>query len=388
MSKTQRTAAISFIFVTILIDVLGIGIIVPILPELVAEFVGGGASEAGWYVGLIATSYALMQFIFAPILGALSDRFGRRPVLLLSMFGLGVDFIIQGLSPNITWLFFGRIFAGIMGASFTTANAYIADISNDETRARNFGMVGVAFGLGFIIGPVLGGFLGHYNLRWPFFVSAGLALTNWLYGFFILPESLDAEHRSAFSLRKANPLSSIVSLRDYPIVAGLAVPWMLASLAQRGLENVWVLFTKARFGWDELANGKVLGLVGIMAVIVQGGLVRPVIKRFGERRVAIMGLTISAMAFMSYAFGMQPWMILATIVFGSLGGLSGPALQSIIAKAVDPSEQGKIQGALQSLVSLTNIIAPVFFTSFLFNFFTSERAPFRFAGVSFFVGSL
>jgi DHA1 family tetracycline resistance protein-like MFS transporter len=387
-SPPKRTAAISFIFITILIDVLGIGIVIPILPALIKQFVGGGESEAAWYVGVIGTSYALMQFLFAPILGALSDRFGRRPVLLVSLFGLGIDYIIQGLSPNIAWLFAGRLIAGIMGASFTTANAYIADISNDETRARNFGMVGVAFGLGFIIGPALGGLLGSHNLRWPFYVSAALALTNWLYGFFILPESLSIEHRSPFSLARANPLTSILRLREYPIVAALAVPWMLISLAQRGLENVWVLFTKFRFGWDELTNGLVLGLVGVMAVIVQGGLVRPVIKRFGERRTAIGGLCISATAFLCYSLGIHPWMILVTIIFGSLGGLSGPALQSIIAKAVDPNEQGQIQGALQSLVSLTNIVAPTFFTSFLFSYFTSDRAPIKFAGIPFFVGSM
>ena len=288
----ERKAAIAFILVTLFIDILGIGIIVPVLPELVkqlveadttgilpegiGELVATSADEsseklstaenfarAGKYVGVISATYALMQFLFAPIMGALSDRFGRRPVILVSLFGLGIDFLIQGFAPSISWLFLGRVLAGIMGANFTTANAYIADVSTDETRARNFGFVGMMFGLGFTIGPALGGFLGDYSLRLPFFAAAGLALVNWLYGYFVLPESLPIDKRSPFSLRNANPFATLRRIRMYPMVAGLAAVFACKSLAQRGLENVWVLYTGFRYDWDASMNGWALGRVGL-----------------------------------------------------------------------------------------------------------------------------
>ncbi|QDS86778.1 Tetracycline resistance protein, class C [Rosistilla oblonga] len=383
----RRQAAISFILITLFIDILGIGIIIPVLPELVKSFVEGSTANASWYVGVIGSVYALMQFIFAPIVGALSDRFGRRPVILCSLFGLGVDFIVQGLATNIGWLFAGRIFAGVMGASISTANAYIADVSTADTRARNFGLVGVAFGMGFIIGPALGGLLGAFDLRLPFFVAAGLALVNWLYGYFILPESLPPERRSSFTLAKANPLGSLQRLRQYPIVAGLAVAIVCTSLAQRGLENVWVLYTGYRFDWNQQTNGLALGLVGLMAMLVQGGLVRPTIKRFGERRTVLIGVTISFIAFLGYGSATQGWMIPCIIIFGGFGGVSGPAMQSLVAGAIDPSEQGKVQGALTSLISLTNVIAPTFFTAGLFSYFISDDAPIHLPGIPFYVGA-
>ncbi|QDV67008.1 Tetracycline resistance protein, class C [Rosistilla carotiformis] len=383
----RRQAAISFILITLFIDILGIGIIIPVLPELVKSFVQGSTADASWYVGVIGSVYALMQFIFAPVVGALSDRFGRRPVILCSLFGLGVDFIVQGLATNIGWLFAGRIFAGVMGASISTANAYIADVSTADTRARNFGLVGVAFGMGFIIGPALGGLLGAFDLRLPFFVAAGLALVNWLYGYFILPESLPPERRSSFTLAKANPLGSLQRLRQYPIVAGLAVAIVCTSLAQRGLENVWVLYTGYRFDWNQQTNGLALGLVGLMAMLVQGGLVRPTIKRFGERRTVLIGVTISFIAFLGYGSATQGWMIPCIIIFGGFGGVSGPAMQSLIAGAIDPSEQGKVQGALTSLISLTNVIAPTFFTAGLFSYFISDAAPVHLPGIPFYVGA-
>jgi len=377
-----------FILVTLFIDILGIGIVIPILSELIKQFVGGSTAEAGRYVGVIGASYSLMQFFFAPIIGALSDRFGRRPVILAALFGLGIDFLVQGFAPSISWLFVGRVIAGVMGASFTTANAYIADISTPETRARNFGFVGVMFGLGFIFGPALGGLLGGIHLRLPFFVAAGLALINWLYGFFILPESLAREHRSPLTLAKLNPFGTIQRLRNYPIVASLAVAFVFMSLAQRGLENVWVLFTGFRFGWNELQNGLTLALVGVTAAVVQGGLVRPAITRLGERRTVTIGLTVSTIAFLGYGLATQGWMVLLIIIFGSLGGVTGPAIQSIIAGTVAPSEQGKIQGALTSLISVTNIIAPLVFTAGLFSYFTSEGAVIKLPGAPFLVGSV
>ena len=267
-----------FILITVFIDMLGIGIIIPILPELIREFVGGSSALAGRWYGVLAATYAVTQFVFAPLLGALSDRVGRRPVILISLFGLGIDYLIMGFAPTIGWLFAGRLIAGVMGANATTANAYIADVSKPENRARNFGLIGVAFGLGFIFGPAIGGLLGSIDLRLPFFASAGLALLNWLYGFFVLPESLPPEKRDVFRWRKANPVGSLHVLRTYPLVAGLTAAFVFVILAQRGLETVWVLYTGHKFGWDERANGLSLALVGIMSAIVQGGLVQPVIQ--------------------------------------------------------------------------------------------------------------
>lgn len=377
-----------FILVTVFIDVLGIGIIIPILPELIKEFVGGSTAMAGRYFGIIAATYAATQFLFAPLLGALSDRLGRRPILLISLFGLGIDYLIQGLAPTIGWLFLGRFIAGIMGASFTTANAYIADVSVPGNRARNFGLVGVAFGLGFIFGPAFGGLLGEINIRLPFFVAAGLALVNWLYGFFVLPESLPPEKRGTFSWAKANPLGSLVVLRSYPLVAGLAVAFIFTGLAQRGLETVWVLYTGHRFGWDESANGLSLALVGLMAAIVQGGLVQPVIRRFGERRSILFGLGLATFTFLGYGLASRGWMMLVIIVVGSVGGVAGPAIQGLVAGAVEPHDQGKVQGALTSLMSLTSIFAPLIFAAGLFSYFTSPAAPFEMPGAPFLLGSL
>lgn len=435
----QRKAAIAFILVTLFIDILGIGIIVPVLPELVKQLVDpettaesirfslsedatalasdvaekaaaenaaenaeveeepcvpGSSnvqtafSKAGRYVGVIGATYALMQFLFAPILGALSDHFGRRPVILVSLFGLGVDFLIQGFAPSIWWLFVGRLLAGIMGANFTTANAYIADVSTDETRARNFGFVGMMFGLGFTIGPALGGFLGGINLRLPFFVAAALALLNWLYGYFVLPESLPIEKRSPLTLRNANPFGTLRRLRVYPMVAGLAAVFACKSLAQRGLENVWVLYTGYRYCWDAKLNGWALALVGVMAVVVQGGLVRPTVRRFGERKTVIIGTLVGSFSFLGYAMATQGWMIPGIIVFGAFAGVSGPAIQSLVTSRVDETEQGKIQGALTSLTSLTNIVAPLLFNTLLFSYFISDNAPVQIPGAPFYLGFL
>ncbi len=378
----------TFILITIFLDVLGLGIIIPVLPELIRQMVGGETDSAAVTFAWIASVYALMQFLFAPVLGALSDRFGRRPVILVSLFGLGIDYLIQGFAPTVLWLFVGRVIAGVMGASFTAANAYIADVSTPENRAQNFGLIGVAFGLGFIFGPALGGVLGGVWIRLPFFVAAGLVLVNWLYGYFVLPESLKAENRSAFDWRKANPVSSIFDLRAYPIVAGLALAFIFVSLAQRGLETVWVLYTGYRFGWGELANGLTLALVGVMAVVVQGFLIRPAIRWLGERRAILTGLTISALSFLAYGLASEGWMMLLIIVVSALGGVAGPAIQGLVAGTVKANEQGKVQGALTSLISLTSIFAPLLFTGWLFSYFISEAAPFTLPGAPFFLGAI
>ena len=384
----RRPAAVIFILITVFIDVLGIGIIIPILPELIKEFTGGSTAMAGRWFGVLASAYALTQFLFAPLLGALSDRVGRRPVILISLFGLGVDYLVMGFAPTLGWLFVGRVVAGIMGASFTTAHAYIADVSAPKDRARNFGLVGVAFGMGFIFGPALGGLLGGIDLRLPFFASAGLALVNWLYGYFVLPESLPADKRDSFSWKKANPIGSLLVLRSYPLVAGLAAAFVFLVLAQRGLETVWVLYTGYKFGWDEQANGLSLALVGIMAAIVQGGLVRPIVGRLGERRAILWAVVMGAITFTGYGLAPAGWVLLVFIVVGSIGGVAGPAIQSLVAATVPPTDQGKVQGGLTSLMSLTGIAAPLIFTAGVFSYFTSPDAPLNLPGAPFLLGAL
>jgi MFS transporter, DHA1 family, tetracycline resistance protein len=421
--QPKRQAAIVFILITLFIDILGIGIIIPVLPELIKTFVAKEVallpqselealsattetttpvpgekvktpleravdSRTGFYFGILAALYAAMQFVFAPILGALSDRFGRRPVILLSLLGLGIDYLILAFAPSLAWLFAGRIIAGIMGASFTAANAYIADISTPENRAQNFGFIGIAFGLGFIFGPVLGGLLGGINIHLPFFVSAGLVFVNLLYGIFVLPESLKAENRSKFSWARANPVSSLLNLRKYPLVFGLAGAFLFLTLAQGGLQNVWVLYTGYRFGWGELTNGLTLGLVGVMAAVVQGGLVRPIIKRLGERGAIVMGLAISVASFFFYGLAWQGWMMLVVIVLSAVGGVAQPAIQGLVAGSVQANEQGTVQGALTSLFSLTSVFAPLIFVTGLFSYFTSANAPFNLPGAPFFLGAL
>ncbi|MEZ4632216.1 MAG: TCR/Tet family MFS transporter [Deinococcales bacterium] len=386
---SKRQASMMFILITLFIDILGLGLIIPILPELIKNFTGGSESEAARYFALIASSYAVMQFIFAPLLGALSDRFGRRPILLLSLLGLGIDYFILVFAPNLTWLFIGRIIAGLAGASFTTANAYIADISTPQNRAQNFGLVGMAFGLGFIFGPALGGILGNIWIRLPFLVAGILSLLNWLYGFFILPESLSPEKRnSQIAWKKANPVGSIFLLRNYPLVGGLAIIFILISLAQRGLETVWVLYTSYKFNWSELQNGLALTLVGVMAALVQGFLIRLIVPKIGERQAVLLGLSISVFSFAAYGLATKGWMMLIVIVISGLSGIAGPAVQSMVAGSVEPQEQGKVQGALTSLVSLSSIAAPLIFTGGLFAYFTSDAAPFKLPGAPFFVGAL
>jgi len=377
----------AFILVTLFLDILGIGIIIPVLPQLVAEMLGGNESQAAAWYGGIAASYALAQFVFAPVLGALSDRLGRRPVLLISLFGFGVNYLLLGLAPSLGWLFVARTLSGVTGASITTCNAYIADISTADNRARNFGLVGAAFGIGFIFGPALGGLLGHLGPRVPFFVSAGIVAVNWSYGLLVLPESLPPERRRAFSLREANPLGGLARLRRYPTVAGLAVAFVCLALSQRGLETVWVLYTRYRYGWQELQNGLALALVGLMAAVVQGGLVRHIVRRIGERATVVTGLSVAVCGFVLYGLATQGWMILGVVVVTSIGGIAGPAIQGLVAGSVSPSEQGGVQGALTSLMSLTSIFAPLISTQ-LFSVFTGEGAPLELPGAPFFAGAL
>ncbi len=382
-----RKAALGFIFVTLFLDVLGLGIIIPVGPRLVESFVGGDTAEAARWLGWLVSVYAVVQFVFSPIIGSLSDRFGRRPILLASTLGQGLDYILLALTPSLGLFFVGRIIAGLTGASISTATAYIADVTPPEKRAQSFGMVGAAFGMGFVIGPALGGILGSYSLRLPFFVAAALTLLNAAYGFFVLPESLSKENRRPFSWLQANPLGTILTLSKHPVVISLVGTLFLAGMAQRFLESTWVLSTKFRFGWTPLQTGLSLTAVGVGAAVVQGLLVRKIIPRLGERKTMVMALTVSVLANLGYALVPMGWMVFVILPLNAFGGLAQPASQGLMSKSVPADQQGMLQGGTSSLVSLTQIFGPPMATN-LFAYFISPGAPVVFPGVSFFVGAI
>lgn len=383
----KRNGALIFIFITLLIDVTGIGIIIPVFPKLITELIKGDLSQASLYGGWLTFAYSVMQFVFSPILGGLSDQYGRRPVLLLSLFGFGIDYIFLGFAPSIGWLFLGRVLAGIMGASFTTAGAYIADVSPPEKRAQNFGLIGAAFGLGFILGPMIGGILGQYGARVPFFVSAGLTLINWIYGYFVLPESLNQENRRPFDWKRANAIGSLRHLQKYPVIFGLVVPMVLIYIAGYSTQSTWTYFTMEKFGWNEAWVGYSLAFVGIMAAIVQGGLTRTIIPKLGNNKSIYWGLALYAVGLLMYAFANKGWMMFPITIIVAMGGIATPALQAIMSNQVPANEQGELRGALTSLMSLTAVIGPVMMTS-LFAYFTSKNAPFLFPGAPFILGGL
>ncbi len=383
----KRPAALAFIFVTILIDVIGLGIIIPVLPTLIEQLTGEGVSRASQYAGWLSFAYAAAQFFFAPVVGGLSDRYGRRPVLLASLLGLGCDYIFLALAPSIAWLFVGRIVAGITGASFTTATAYIADVSPPEKRAQNFGLVGAAFGLGFIVGPVLGGLFAHFGPRIPFVVAAALSLCNFLYGFFLVPESLPLTQRRPFTWARANAVASLMRLGKYPQIIGLVVALILLYLAGSATQSVWTFYSILKFSWDEKLIGYSLGAVGLGALIVQGGLVRVLIPRLGAARAVTAGLVCYLIGFVLYAFASQGWMMFAITAIYCLGGLAGPAMQASISGQVPANEQGELQGALTSLISATGVVGPLLMTN-LFAWFTRPQAPVYFPGMPFLVGAV
>jgi MFS transporter, DHA1 family, tetracycline resistance protein len=385
---TNRKAAIGFIFVTLLIDVTGFGVIIPVMPKLIGDLLGtNDVSVASTYGGWLTFAYAFMQFLFAPILGNLSDKYGRRPVLLFSLFGFGIDYIFLSFAPSIWWLFVGRIIAGITGASFTTASAYIADISTPENRAQNFGMIGAAFGLGFILGPMIGGLLGEFGARIPFFVAAGLALTNWLYGYFVLPESLSKENRRGFEWRRANPLGSLMQLKKYPGVGELVVSLVLIYIAAHAVQSNWSFFNIEKFQWTPKMIGISLGLVGLLVGGVQGGLVRVINPKIGNEKSVYFGLGLYALGLLLFAFASESWMMFVFLIPYCLGGICGPALQAIISGHVPSNEQGELQGALTSLMSVTSIVGPLLMTG-SFSYFTGPNKPFYFPGISFLIGAV
>jgi MFS transporter, DHA1 family, tetracycline resistance protein len=383
---SSRTPAIGFIFFTLFIDILGIGLVIPVLPKLIEQYAGGNTSNAAFYSGILTAVYAAMQFICAPILGSLSDQYGRRPVLLLALFGLGIDYLLLAFAPNMAWLFVGRVIAGATSASISTATAYIADVSPPEKRAQNFGLVGAAFGLGFIAGPALGGVLGNIGLQTPFLVAAGLTLLNWLYGFFILPESLKPENRRAFSWSRANPIGSLAALGRYPVVLSLTGSIVLSNLAQLGLQSTWVLYTDYKFNWTPGDVGISLAIVGLTAAIMQGGLIRILLPKFGEKNAIIIGQITGAISFVLYGLATSGWMMYAIIFAGAIGSIGGPATQGMVSRGVPDNEQGALQGSISSLASLTGVVGPLL-SSAAFGYFISDAAPVKIPGIAFFMGA-
>lgn len=387
MFQKGRSAALGFIFVTVLIDIIGFGIIIPVLPKLIQDLTGGDMSEASRYGGWLMFTYAFMQFLFAPILGNLSDRYGRRSIILISLFGFGLDYLLLAWAPTITWLFIARILSGITGASITTASAYIADISTPEKRAQNFGMIGAAFGLGFIIGPFIGGVLGQYGDRIPFLFAAGLTLVNWLYGMFILPESLPADKRRKFEWSKANPVGSLLHLKKYPAVAGLIISLTLIYIGAHAVQSTWSYYTMEKFKWNSAMVGYSLAFVGLMIAIVQGGLIRVVIPKFGQSKSLFTGLVMYTIGMFCFAFAGSTAFMFASCFVYCLGGIAGPALQGIISSHVPSNEQGELQGALTSLMSATSIVGPPLMTN-LFSFFSQTGGKVYFPGAPFIAGAV
>ncbi|MGA2289935.1 TCR/Tet family MFS transporter [Bradyrhizobium sp.] len=379
-------AAVAFIFVTILLDMFALGLIMPILPKLVESFVDNDTARAARIFGLFGTAWALMQFFFSPVLGALSDRFGRRPVVLLSNFGLALDYVLMALAPSLIWLFVGRVISGITSASVSTAFAYIADITPAERRAAVFGKVGVAFGAGFILGPALGGLLGGMNPRLPFWVAAGLSFANTLYGLLILPESLPPHRRSRFRWRNANPFGALHLLRSDPILARLSVVNFIAQLAHVVLPSTFVLYATFRYGWDARTVGLTLAMVGICAMAVQGAAIGPIVRRFGERRALLLGLGSGAAGFLIFGAAPNGALFWLGIPVMALWGVAGAATQALMTQSVAPDQQGRLQGATTSVQSVAQLVGPFLFT-LTFAWFIGARAPLPLPGAPFLLAS-
>jgi DHA1 family tetracycline resistance protein-like MFS transporter len=381
-----RSAAVIFIFITILLDTLALGVIIPILPKLIESFVNNDTASAARIFGLFGTVWALMQFFCSPILGGLSDRFGRRPVVLLSNFGLAADYVLMALAPSLTWLFIGRVISGITSASISTAFAYITDVTPAEKRAAVFGKIGVAFGAGFILGPALGGLLGGIDPHLPFWVAAGLSFANGLYGLLILPESLPPTRRSPFRWKSANPLGALHLLRSDRVLTGLSAVNFFAQLAHVVLPSTYVLYATYRYGWDTTTVGATLAMVGICSMVVQGAGIGPIVKRFGERRALLFGLACGAIGFFIFAAaptGPLSWLGIPVM---ALWGVAGAAIQALMTRLVAPDQQGQLQGATSSVQSVSQLVGPFLFT-LTFAYFIGAQAPLKLPGAPFFLAS-
>ena len=384
----NKAASLTFIFITILIDVIGVGIIIPVLPSLIENLTGEGLSEASRIGGWLIFSYAIMQFVFAPLLGSLSDKYGRKPILLIALFGLGLDYFLHAYAPSLAWLFVGRVLAGMCGASYTVATAYIADISKPEEKAQNFGMVGAAFGLGFIVGPVIGGLAAKHSVQLPFLIAATLTLLNFLYGWLILPESLKVENRKkVVSLKKANPIGSFHLLKRNVVVSALAIAFFLLYLASHSVQSTWTFFAMYKFDWDEAMVGYSLAVVGITVAIAQGFLVKKFVAKFGESKTIYFGYTMWILGLSLFAIATQGWMLFVFVLPYCLGGIASPTLQGTVSNQFNEREQGELQGALTSLISLTAIFGPVLMTN-IFHRFTGEEAFIHFPGAPFALGAV
>jgi MFS transporter, DHA1 family, tetracycline resistance protein len=382
-----RSAAVAFIFVTILLDTLALGVVIPILPKLIESFVDNDTANAARIYGLFGTVWALMQFFFSPLLGALSDRFGRRPVVLLSNFGLALDYVLMALAPSLTWLFIGRVISGVTSASISTAFAYITDVTAPEQRAAVFGKIGVAFGAGFILGPALGGLLGGIEPRLPFWVAAGLSFANTLYGLLILPESLPKARRSPFRLSRANPLGALHLLRSSRLLAGVSIANFFAQLAHVVLPSTFVLYATYRYGWGTTTVGATLALVGICSMVVQGTTIGPIVKRFGERRALLLGLGCGAAGFLIFGAAPTGALFWLGIPVMALWGVAGAATQALMTRQVAPDQQGQLQGATSSVQSVSQLLGPFLFT-LTFAYFIGGGAPFKSPGAPFLLASV
>jgi DHA1 family tetracycline resistance protein-like MFS transporter len=381
------SAAFLFILIMVAFDFLAFGIIAPVLPDLIRSYEGGDFVRASSIGGLFGLAWATMQFIFSPILGAWSDRFGRRPVILISCFGLGIDYVIMALAPSLRWLLLGRIISGITTSNVATAFAYVTDVTKPGERAKPFGMISAAFGLGFVIGPAVGGWLGNINLRFPFWVAAALSLANAVYGYFVLPESLALEKRAKSAWHMANPLGSLKLLRSHPELAGLSAVVTLYYLAHNSLPSMWAYYTEYRYAWSRKDVGTSLALVGVCAAIVSGALVGPIVKRFGERRSLLSGLTFGTLGFAGFALAARGWILMAMVPFIALWGIAAPAIQSLMARHVDPSSQGKLQGAINSLRAITGMAGPVLFTQ-IFALAISPQYGFHLPGAPYYLAAV
>jgi DHA1 family tetracycline resistance protein-like MFS transporter len=384
---TRRKPALGFIFVTVVLAVLGFGLLIPVLPELVKQFKAGNVADGSHSYGVLVSVYALMQFFGAPILGSLSDRFGRRKVILIALAGSALDFAAMALAPSLTLLFVARMVGGVTAGIISTANAYVADVTPPEKRAQGFGLMGAAFGLGFIVGPLVGGILGSIDLRLPFWVAAGCAALNWLYGCFVLPESLAPENRRDFSWQRANPIGAILALKRFPAVLGLAESYFILTLAQMMLFSIWALYTGYRYHWDPQHVGLSLTLVGVISAVVQAVLAQRIIGRLGDTRGVILGLALSAVAQTLYGLATLGWMIYPIILLGSFAGIAGPAMQSYITKHVPPNEQGAVQGVYSGLASLAGIPGPLIAT-WAFGWSVQSGQPAWLVGLPFFMAAL